>query len=37
VVREEFGMTIKIDKLLDELDKDKDGKVSYSEFATLFA
>ena len=37
VVKDEFGMTIKIDKLLDELDKDKDGKISYSEFATLFA
>ncbi|CAD7945164.1 unnamed protein product [Amoebophrya sp. A120] len=28
VVKEEFGMTIKIDRLVDELDKDGDGKLS---------
>lgn len=36
VVKEEFGMTIKIDRLVEELDKDKDGKLSYEEFAALF-
>jgi len=36
VVRDEFGMTIKIDRLVEELDKDKDGKLSYEEFAALF-
>lgn len=36
VVKEEFGMTIKIDRLVDELDKDGDGKLSYDEFAALF-
>ena len=49
VVRDEFGMTVKIDvstrhspptppsqRLVDELDKDRDGKISYSEFQSLF-
>lgn len=36
VVKDEFGMTIKIDRLVEELDKDKDGKLSYEEFAALF-
>merc|ERR1712190_235591 len=35
VVKEEFGMTIKIDRLVEELDKDRDGKLSYEEFAAL--
>ena len=29
-------MTIKIDRLVEVLDKDKDGKLSYEEFAALF-
>ena len=36
VVKDEFGMTIKIDRLVEVLDKDKDGKLSYEEFAALF-
>merc|ERR1711972_1204637 len=36
VVKDEFGMTIKIERLIEELDKDKDGKLNYSEFAALF-
>ena len=36
VVKEEFGMTIKIDRLVEELDKDGDGKLCYDEFAALF-
>jgi Ca2+-binding EF-hand superfamily protein len=35
-VRDKFGMTIKADKLLDELDVDKDGKVNFTEFRNLF-
>lgn len=35
-VRDKFGMTIKTDKLLDELDVDKDGKVNFTEFRNLF-
>jgi calmodulin len=37
VVKDEFGMTIKIERLIEELDKDKDGKINYQEFAALFA
>lgn len=29
-------MTIKIDRLIEVLDKDKDGKLNYEEFAALF-
>mmetsp|Transcript_102270 Transcript_102270/g.256349 ORF Transcript_102270/g.256349 Transcript_102270/m.256349 type:complete len:149 (-) Transcript_102270:67-513(-) len=36
VVRDEFGMTLKIERLIDELDKDKDGKLDFKEFAALF-
>jgi len=36
VVKDEFGMTIKVDRLIEELDKDRDGKLSYEEFAALF-
>lgn len=36
VVKDEFGMTIKVDRLVEELDKDRDGKLSYEEFAALF-
>mmetsp|Transcript_48854 Transcript_48854/g.146021 ORF Transcript_48854/g.146021 Transcript_48854/m.146021 type:complete len:149 (-) Transcript_48854:207-653(-) len=36
VVKDEFGMTIKIERLIIELDKDKDGKLNYTEFAALF-
>lgn len=36
VVKDEFGMTIKIDRLVEELDKDRDGKLNYEEFAALF-
>mmetsp|Transcript_92122 Transcript_92122/g.177601 ORF Transcript_92122/g.177601 Transcript_92122/m.177601 type:complete len:149 (+) Transcript_92122:61-507(+) len=36
VVKEEFGMTIRIERTIAELDKDKDGKVNYQEFAALF-
>jgi len=37
VVKEEFSMTIKIERLVEELDKDKDGKLNFHEFAALFA
>ncbi|CAE7468933.1 unnamed protein product [Symbiodinium sp. KB8] len=36
VVKDEFGMTIKIERLIEELDKDKDQKLDYREFAALF-
>jgi len=36
IVKDEFGMTIKIDRLIEELDKDRDGKLCYTEFASIF-
>merc|ERR1711972_500994 len=36
VVKDEFGMTIKIERLIEELDKDRDNKLNYVEFAALF-
>ncbi|EER00122.1 calmodulin, putative [Perkinsus marinus ATCC 50983] len=36
IVKEEFGMTIKVDRLMEELDHDKDGKINFAEFANLF-
>mmetsp|Transcript_65673 Transcript_65673/g.182754 ORF Transcript_65673/g.182754 Transcript_65673/m.182754 type:complete len:149 (+) Transcript_65673:135-581(+) len=36
VVKDEFGMTIKIERLIEELDKDRDNKLNYQEFAALF-
>ncbi|KAF4668507.1 hypothetical protein FOZ61_006348 [Perkinsus olseni] len=36
IIKEEFGMTIKIDRLVEELDRDQDGKINFSEFASLF-
>merc|ERR1712070_1236496 len=35
-VREDFSMTIKIERVVEELDKDKDGKLNYAEFSSLF-
>merc|ERR1712096_152681 len=35
LVREEFSMTIKIDRIFEELDKDQDGKLNYGEFSSL--
>jgi Ca2+-binding EF-hand superfamily protein len=36
LVRDEFGLTIKLDRLIDELDIDKDGKINFMEFKALF-
>eukprot|EP01067_Filipodium_phascolosomae_P007162 Filipodium_phascolosomae@DN5664_c0_g1_i1.p1 len=36
VVKEDFGLTIDIDSLLLELDRDANGKIDYEEFASLF-
>lgn len=35
-VRDKFGMTIKVEKLLEELDIDRDGRISFTEFRNLF-
>jgi len=36
LVRDDFGLTIKLDKLIEELDIDKDGKINFTEFKILF-
>jgi Ca2+-binding EF-hand superfamily protein len=35
-VRDKFGMTIKVEKLIEELDVDNDGRISFTEFRNLF-
>jgi Ca2+-binding EF-hand superfamily protein len=36
IVRDVFGMTIRVDKLVEELDLDKDGHISFNEYLNLF-
>lgn len=35
VIKDDFGLTIKIDELLDDLDTNNDGFVNFEEFKTL--
>ena len=35
-VRDTFKMTIRVDKLIEELDADKDGRLNFTEFRSLF-
>lgn len=35
VIKEDFGLSIKIDELIDDLDANNDGFVSFEEFKTL--
>lgn len=35
-VRDKFGLSIKVEKLIEELDLDKDGRVNFTEFRNLF-
>lgn len=37
IVKEEFNMTIDIERLLSEIDTDKSGLISYMEFKTLLS
>ena len=37
VVKTQFNMTIHVPKLIKDLDRDGDGKLSYEEFAALFS
>ena len=36
VVKDDFGMTINLAKLIVDLDLDADGRISYTEFHALF-
>ena len=36
VVREVYQLSIKTDKLLEELDVNKNGRISFTEFKALF-
>jgi centrin-2 len=35
IIKNEFEMTIDIENLINEIDKDKSGKIEYDEFKTL--
>ena len=35
-IRDKFGMTIRVEKLIEELDVDRDGRINYTEFRNLF-
>ena len=37
IVRDEFNMTIDIERLIHEIDHDKSGQISYDEFKTLLS
>lgn len=36
VVKDDFGMTINLDRLIEDLDVDRDGSINFSEFHALF-
>jgi calmodulin len=36
-IKETYGLLIKIDELLEDLDQNSDGQVSYTEFSSLFS
>ena len=36
-IKEEFCMTIDIERLINEIDTDKSGKISYLEFKALLS
>ena len=35
IIKEDFEMTIDIEKLIDEIDEDGSGEIEYEEFKTL--
>lgn len=35
-VRDVFGMTLRVEKLVEELDVNKDGRISFDEYLNLF-
>mmetsp|Transcript_21626 Transcript_21626/g.48196 ORF Transcript_21626/g.48196 Transcript_21626/m.48196 type:complete len:101 (-) Transcript_21626:162-464(-) len=37
IIRDEFRMTIDIEKLIDEIDEDGSGKIEYEEFKKLLS
>ncbi|KRX00133.1 hypothetical protein PPERSA_10632 [Pseudocohnilembus persalinus] len=37
IIKDEFNMTIDIERLINEIDTDKSGKISYMEFKTLLS
>lgn len=36
VVKNDFGMTINLNRLIEDLDVDRDGHLSFTEFHALF-
>lgn len=37
VIKEDFGLTFKIDELLEDLQPQQEGQVNYKEFKVLFS
>ena len=37
IIKEEFEMTINIEKLIDDIDEDNSGKIEYDEFRNLLS
>jgi len=37
VIKDDFGLTFKIDELLEDLDSESDGALNYQEFKQLFS
>lgn len=37
IVKEDFGLTIDIEKLIDDIDEDRSGEIEYTEFKQLLS
>ncbi|CAE7398985.1 unnamed protein product [Symbiodinium sp. KB8] len=37
IVKEDFGLTIDIEKLIDDIDEDRSGEIEYAEFKQLLS
>ena len=37
IVKEDFGLTIDIEKLIDDIDEDRSGEIEYLEFKQLLS
>ena len=35
IIKDDFGLTIDIERMIDMIDKDKSGKIEYDEFKAL--
>ncbi len=37
IVKDDFGLTIDIEKLIDDIDEDRSGEIEYAEFKQLLS